>query len=492
MHNADQLVGVLWRRRLTFILIFVWVILAIAVVTYSLPKTYSTSAYLVITARGPATNNYEAQQVSQVDTQTAAELLGTRNTANLVASQLPYAASGKELQSRVDVSPVAQTQLVNITAHESSPLRAQQLASAYATTFINSESGPVGFTRVRLGESAPLISDPTSPRPKLYLLIGALLALGAAVAGSLVRDRLDRTLRIDDFDTEVLGLPILARVPERLTHRLVGERSAAAAQRELGFVESFHWVFANLALVSDRKRPTSIAVVSAGDQEGKSTVCVAMANAAQEVLSGGVLVVDGDLRRPVLAERFGVATRDERGLSDFLVGTGSEPPRVRGARRRHGLDDYVGEVRGSGIRLVRSGPLPPNPPTLLGLSSLDEFMTEARRVSEFVIFDTPPLSVGADASVIAAHTDGAVLVVDQRSSRRPTVEWSLEQLRRANVNVLGVIVNRARLGTLAYYDRHYRPDPEPAATPPVAAEEAGEVAAGVETEGPASKISSRV
>ena len=490
MHSADQVLGVVWRRRLTFILMFVWVLVSVAVVTYSLPKTYSTSAYLVISSKKPSTSAFEAQQVSQVDTQTAAELLQTRNTANLVASQLPYSASGKDLQSRVDVSPIAQTQLVSITAHETSPRRAQELANTYPTAFIN--AGSLSFARLSLGESAPLISDPTSPRPRLYLLIGGLLALVAATGGALVRDRLDRTVRIDEFATELLGLPILARVPER--RRLVPGKSTVATQQDLGFVESFHWVFANLALVSDRKRPASIAVVSAGDQEGKSTVCVAMAKAAQEILTGGVLVVDGDMRRPVLAERFGVAMVVERGLSDFLR-RGMEP-RARVSHRRRGLDGFVTELPDSGIRLLASGPLPPNPPTLLGFSALDEFMVEARRLYEFVIFDTPPVSVGADASLIAVHTDGAVLVVDQGSSRRPSLEWSLEQLRRANVNVLGVIVNRvSRLGTLAYYDRYQQPRRDQAGVAPAVAvavaENVSKRSAGVEPGERTSTISSR-
>lgn len=79
-------------------------------------------------------------------------------------------------------------------------------------------------------------------------------------------------------------------------------------------------------------------------------------------------------------------------------------------------------------------------------------MQNAKALYDVVIYDTPPVSVGADASLIAARTEAAILVVDANTSRRASVEWALEQLRRAHVNVLGVIVNRVSgAGVAPYY-----------------------------------------
>jgi capsular exopolysaccharide synthesis family protein len=442
MSNADQLLGVLWRRRITVAVTFLCVLAAVAAVTFSLPKTYSTSAYVIVNPARPASSDFAAQQVSQVDTQTTAELLQTRNTADLVARALPYSASAQAIQGRVDIAPVASTQLVLITANESSPQRAQQLANTYANVFTTEVARTIGFARPSVSEPAPLITEPSSPVVSLYLLVGAVIALLAGAGAAVLRERLDRRLRIDPFSAELLGLPILARVPEVPARRR--RAGAAATHHDVRFLEGFRWVFANLAFVRGGDRPATVAVVSAGEQEGKSMVCVAMANAAEEVVSGGVLLVDADLRRPTLERRLGVTADGDEGLSTYLA---------EQSELGDGVPQLARRVADSNIALVPAGPTPPNPAGLLGQPVLGELVTDARRLYDVVIFDTPPISVGADASLVAGVTDGAILVVDGRTSRRASIEWSLEQLRRARVNVLGVIVNRVSpvsTGTYGY------------------------------------------
>src|SRR5205807_793907 len=146
----------------------------------------------------PSTSDFAARQVSQFATQTTAELLQTRNTADEVAGQLSYRATAAEVQGRVSIAPVASTQLVLITASESTPLRAQQLANTYATVFAERTGSTLRFAKVTLSEPAPLVRSASGPHVHLYLLIGFLLALVAGVGAAVLRDRLDRQLRIED------------------------------------------------------------------------------------------------------------------------------------------------------------------------------------------------------------------------------------------------------------------------------------------------------
>jgi succinoglycan biosynthesis transport protein ExoP len=457
MNSADQFLPALWRRRLSFLATFVVVLAGVAIVTYSLPKVYSTSSYLLVNTATPTTSNFEAQQVSQVDTQTAAELLQTRNTANQVAAALPYRSSGTTLQGKVDISPVAQTDLVLITTHESSPQRAQQLADTYANVFAQQSALSNQQVHVKVAEPAALITAASAPRPKLYLLIGAILALLAGTGVALLRDRLDQRVRIDPFATELFGLPILARVPDRRRARRTASGDGQLTASDVGFVEGFRLLFANLAFAGLGNRPASIAIVSASPAEGKSTVCVAIAQTAAE-MAGSVLIVDGDLRRPSLEGRLGLERRarddePERGLSTYLGGMDWGPI----STSTHSV-----HVPGRNFDIIPAGPLPPNPSSLLGLPALGEFMEGMRRHYDFVVYDTPPVSVGADASLIAAQTEGTILVIDARTSRRASVEWALQQLQRARVNVLGVIINRARsagtdVASYEYVDRRGTP-----------------------------------
>src|SRR6185295_15074759 len=94
------------------------------------------------------------------------------------------------------------------------------------------------------------------------------------------------------------------------------------------------------------------------------------------------------------------------------------------------------------LRIVTTGPLPPNPAELLGSQRMRRAVDKLKAEAEIVIFDTPPVQVVIDAVVMSAYLDATVLVVDVGRSRRGALRQSGEALARANAKVLGVILNR--------------------------------------------------
>jgi len=241
--------------------------------------------------------------------------------------------------------------------------------------------------------------------------------------------------------TEVLGLPIIGRIPQGssadLERLLQGEslqtRDARAA------AESFRLVLANLTFANVGHRPRSVAIVSSDEQEGKSTIALSVGRAAGE-LDLPTLLVEADLRRPSLVSKSGAFQDTSRGFSTMLV-------------NRSSMGEAVWPVSGSSMDLLPAGPLPPNPAALLGSEALQAFDQAARHRYELVLYDTPPLSVAADASLLASVAEGVVLVVDARRTERRLAEQAVDQLRRAHANIFGVVVNRVDPGpfTSGYY-----------------------------------------
>ena len=117
------------------------------------------------------------------------------------------------------------------------------------------------------------------------------------------------------------------------------------------------------------------------------------------------------------------------------------------------MGEAVLAVADSSMDLLPAGPLPPNPAALLGSEALTNFDAAARGRYELVLYDTPPLSVAADASLIASVVEGVVLVVDGRRTQRRLAEQAVEQLRRSRATIFGVVVNRVDPGpfTSGYY-----------------------------------------
>jgi capsular exopolysaccharide synthesis family protein len=458
MLSPDQILAALRRWWVTAAVVFGVVLGSVAVVTFLLPKSYSATAYLQVGSTAHTSSDFEATQVSQVLVRTYAELLQTRSVAAAASRALPFRASTSAVRDAVSVSPVTESQLIRITATASTPDRSQVLANTYARVFVqraNPSSQADATAVVSLAEPATANSAPSQPRPKLYLLVGGVLAVFLAVAAALLRQRFDQRIEIDSSATEILGLPILARVPPIARIRLQAvahsDQSDPAVAR---LSDAFRLLLANLAFVNLGQRPRSLAVVSPGEGEGKSTCCMSIGRVAAE-LDTRVVLVDGDLRRGGLTS---IMRRQkagaEVGFSDLLART---TPLAMG-------DVVVGES-GSDLLLIPSGPLPPNPPVLLGERGLSDFEQRAANLFDLVIFDTPPLSVGPDASFVSAAAGGTILVVDAQKTRRNAVVQAVQQLERIQARVLGVVVNRVEEEGKSGYYQYYYGSKEPSAAP---------------------------
>ena len=443
MSSADQLLRVLWRRRLSFLATCVLVLAGVAAAVFTLPKVYSTETFVLVSGTGLPSSDYEATQTNQVLTKTYAELLQTRNVADVVAAALPYRTSGSAVQGQIDIAPVSGTQLIRIAAEGPTGTRAQSLANTYARVFVAQSArfgGPSLRTgRVAVAQPAPRPADPSRPQPRLYLIVGALLAAFAGAGVALMRERLDQRLRIETSTTELLDLPILARVPEvRGVAKLVSRTDAGYGRSPVS--EAFRLLLVNLSFANLGRQPRSLAVLSSGAGEGKSTTAVTIARAALESGVNAVLV-DADLRRPSIAGLLSSMSPNEgEGLSSLLVKRQGRPGEDLGLKPLGVLPN-----------VIPSGPLPPNPAALLGSGGLPELNERLQEAFELVIYDTPPVSVGADASIVAAQCDAVIIVVDASKTRRDALLRAVDQLRRANAKILGIVVNRLG-GEIAQYE----------------------------------------
>lgn len=462
MLTADQLLLTFWRRKVAFLLTFTVTLAAMAAMTFSLSKVYVTSAYIFVGSSRNSGSDYEATQTNQVVLKTYSELLQARSVAEQVAEGLPFPMAPSAIEAAVSVAPISQSQLIRIGAEAGDPGRARTLANTYARVFVAraaelaEETG--GKISVTVAEPAALVEQPARPRPRLYLAVGATLAAALAAAVALLRDRLDQRLVIDRSMNELLGLPILARIPEQSASAIRAlARADLADDEDTVLAESFGLLLTNIVFAASGRvtQSTSIAVVSAGEGEGKSTCCLGLARA---VVSHDldVLLVDGDLRRRQLSTLVGLQPDDEDGLS-YLLTTSPEVWRAA----------VVGTEIQPGLRVLAAGPHPAKPASLLS-GSIHSFERWASRAHAAVVFDTPPVSIGADASLIGSAVEDVLLVVNVRTANRAALTQTVEQLKRVRANVIGVVLNRTDPadGPTAYYGaRAPRSSPADVRTP---------------------------
>ncbi len=185
-------------------------------------------------------------------------------------------------------------------------------------------------------------------------------------------------------------------------------------------------------------RPTrALVFTSPMPGQGAST---ALANLAVSLAQGGheTIVIDSDLRRPAQHTLWGLT--NERGLTTMLLDDAAlaDPP----------LQD-AGVER---LRVLTSGPLPPNPADLVGSKRMDEVIAALRQRADYVLFDAPPVLAVSDAAVLGHKLDGLILVLRAGAARRDHAARAREELERLNVLVLGVVlVNAPRDSALTSY-----------------------------------------
>ena len=317
-----------------------------------------------------------------------------------------------------------------------------ELSAALARAESSTPAGGVPGVEAALQAEPNEGSRRGSLSPPVAGLIAALVLLALAIGPRSERATVDD----EEALRAILDLPLLGCSP-----RAAGASGAdprfpdESCARELQ--ERFHAVAALLRAASEETTLRSIAVTSAIDGEGKSTVAIHLALA---LARGGsrVVLVDGDLRRGRLHEFLGMA--NGIGVSTLLGGEEGEPRLIEGVLTDGDAD---GTPLGTGaavqrspfpdLDLVASGPRTRDPIELLGSARLRARIADLEERYDFVILDTPPLNEGADALTGTTATDGTLLVVGAGKVRESELRAAEQLLANARANLFGMLLNRA-------------------------------------------------
>jgi tyrosine-protein kinase Etk/Wzc len=331
-------------------------------------------------------------------------------------------------------------------------LEANILNDSYRYMLTEYESAKL--TEATIGPYINLL-DPASPayrvgttlRQKIILglLVGLLLGLG----GAFFLEYLDQTIKNAGDVERVIGVPVLGLIPyDGALHAPNGKRSSVTIITKKGMdapaAEAFRSLRTNVTFVGAERPLQLLSVTSPGPSEGKSTTA---ANLAVALAQGGqrTLLIDGDLRRPLIHRAFGIV--QEPGLTDILVGRTPWREAIRP------------EVL-TGLDILPGGAIPPNPSELLGSTSMHTLIGTLRRDYHYIVIDTPPTLPVTDACVVASTADAAILVLRSGETEETAAQRAVEQLRRVNARIAGAVLNGVssrRDHYYSYYSSRYDP-----------------------------------
>ncbi len=202
--------------------------------------------------------------------------------------------------------------------------------------------------------------------------------------------------------------------------------------------EAYKALRTNLKFCGNDKKV--IGITSCQPSEGKSTVSLNLSKSLAE--SGEkVVLIECDLRKPVLIGRTSVNGGDVKGLTYFLS-------------QQATLNEIVCGTNIENLQIIYAGPVAPNPAELLGSKYFKAAIEALRKVFDYIIIDTPPLGAVIDSAIIAQNCDGMAIVLESGKDSYRFVREVKDQLDKAGVPILGIILNKVEVGKNSYYGRY--------------------------------------
>ncbi len=313
----------------------------------------------------------------------------------------------------------------------------------------NTSGDTMKTNNVTVSQYSRVPRSPVGPPRFRNIFIAFLLSLGAGIGLAFLLDYLDDTLKtVEDVD-RYLHLPALALIPSTRSEqrlRLKGTGGppdteevtalALVTDARSSIAEAYRHLRTSILLSSAGQPPKTILVTSSQPSEGKTTTAV---NTAVMLAQTGadVLIVDCDLRRPRLHAQFNLS--NQRGVTNYLSGEAS-------------LEEILQSYEKTpNLRVMTSGPVPPNPAELLGSNEMRKLLAELSERFTHVIIDSPPAISFTDASILSTLVDGVILVVHGGKSSRAVVRRAKQQLMDVGAHIFGVVLNNVKLESTDYY-----------------------------------------
>ena len=423
---------------------------AITMLTTPLYKA-STKLYVSTTASasGSGNDDYQGVMAAQQRVHSYTKLLVGQTLAQRTIDAHQLGMSVDELQAKVKAFAAPESVLIDVSVVDPSPAKARDIANAVSDEFVamvnELEAPPQGTkpnARLFVEQRASLPIEPVTPDTARNLTLGLALGLLFGFGLAFLRELLDNTVKDQQVLEAIAGARLIATIPldkERRKNPAIsfaGDHSAIA--------EAFRELRTNVQFLDVDDPPRVLVVASSLPSEGRSTTAINIALALAEA-DQNVVLVDGDMRRPKIHSYLDLI--GSAGFSTVLSGGAS-------------LHEVLQKTSFPGLTVLTSGPVPPNPSELLGSLALKKILSELRGAFDYVIIDSSPLLAVTDTAVLAAQSDGVLMIARFGKTKREQLAHAVENLENVGARILGAIftMTAARKKADYYHDYYVEAD----------------------------------
>jgi capsular exopolysaccharide synthesis family protein len=407
----------------------------------------STRLFVSTTSDASAGEIYQGTLSSQQRVLSYTKLLTGESLAQRTIDKLGLNMSADTLRKRIRATSAPDTVLIDVALLDPSPAQARDIANGLSDEFVvmvsELETPPGGdkpAARVVVEQHASLPTSPVIPKTNRNIALGFALGLLLGIGLALLRDRVDNTVKDRQIIEGITGAGLVAEIP--IDKHLKKHPTVPFANDRSAIAEAFREFRTNLQFLEVDDPPRVLVVTSSLPSEGKSTTAINIALALAET-EHNVVLVDGDMRRPRLGEYLDLI--GSVGLSTVLAGRAS-------------LSEVLQETRFPGLSVLTSGAVPPNPSELLASLAAKKVLSELRGGFDYVIVDSSPLLAVTDAAILAAESDGVLMIARFADTKREQLAHATGNLTRVGARVLGAVFTMTPPRSKAYYGYKYYGD----------------------------------
>ncbi len=282
--------------------------------------------------------------------------------------------------------------------------------------------------------------SPVRPNKQRMVLAWAFSGLALGVALAFLLDHLDNTFKGSEDVERRLALPVLGLLPQLKLNKseTLAPMSQFTEKSRSAFSEAVRTVRTGVMLSTLDNEQSVIVVTSSVPGEGKTTLAINLAHSIGQMKR--TVLIDADMRRPMVHKAKSIE-KVHPGLSSLIAGEVS-------------LEQVIDRQQGEELHIIHAGVIPPNPLELLSSKRFKDLIKHLKSLYDVVVIDSTPTLAVSDALVVSQLADAVLYVIRADATPYQAAEQGAKRLRRADVPLLGVVLNQVAASGKGYYGKY--------------------------------------
>ncbi len=388
--------------------------------------------------------NKDASEVTSVnDVNTSIMMANTfkyilegRTVCDKVAQSCSFNITGSQVANYIRAETQTDTNIIIVSVTTDSKEKSYEIAKGIAECYEEIAVEVYPNATLKMYE-APLMPESSDSQVSflLFSLIGGVIGLALAIIGIIIANAVHDTVQTADdiqlkLDANLIGTVDNVKSKKnknKLKRLLITDRTLG-----FSFIESYKAIRTKIETYCSRNSHKVIMVTSANENEGKTTVAM---NLALSLAQNGksVLVIDADMRKPAVCKFLNLNVSPDCDLANVISG-------------KTELSDAIKYVEKHKLFILATVDANDEPTEILSSQQMSKLIKAARNEFDYVIIDTAPASVVADANILSNFADAAVLVVREDFAACARIRNVLDDIGSNKAEIIGCIYNNASSG----------------------------------------------